>query len=141
MAKHNYSRNIGFTFCSILSILLLMLLFFPNLMSIGHKVYNKRKDHNEIDPSNQVESKDVAKTEDLNELENNYWENINGMISDKHDEFNRQRSSSIDNKEVKYKVQQNYQYFDNIQESNKREPFKFNIKLNSFSKESTDLLD
>ena len=140
MAKHNYSRNIGFTFCSLLSILLLMLLFFPNLMSIGNKVFNKRKDSNEIDSSNQVESNNEAKNEDFDKLEKNYWENINSMISDKHSEFNRQRSFSIDNKELK-SVQQNYQYFHNIQELKKGEPFKFNIKLNSFSKESTDLLD
>ena len=140
MAKHNYSRNIGFTFCSLLSVLLLMLLFFPNLMSIGHKVYNKRKDYNEIDPSNQVESNDEVKNEDLNKKETDYWGNFNAIISDKHRELHRQRSSLIENKELK-SVQQNYQYFHNIKESNERELFKFNIKLNSFSKESTDLLD
>ena len=139
MAKHNYSKNIGFTLCSLLSILLLMLLFFPNLMGIGHKVYTKKIEHNEIDHSSQVEPKDEVKNKDLNQIEKDYWEQFNTIISDKHQEFSRKRSPSIENKDLE-SVQQNYQYFPNIKES-KGKLFRFNIKLNSFSKESTDLLD
>ena len=43
MAKHNFSRNIGLTFCSLLAIFVFVLLLLPNLMSIGQNVASSKK--------------------------------------------------------------------------------------------------
>ena len=133
MAKHNFSRNIGFTFCSLLTVFVLILLFFPNLMSIGQNVStHERKGNNRDTISNMIHPSYFE--EEANEK--NFEELYATESEDK--------STNIDRSEVKSK------YLGSTQPTNLRSSenknngnkiFTFNIKLNSFSKESTDLLD
>ena len=136
MAKHNFLRSIGFTFCSLLTIFVLILLFFPNLMSIGQNVApskRKSKDTDQIfdipyytefrkENQNQVFHEfDSTKQKDRNEIrEILFLEELSKHLRlghPSHQELTKTDSNS-DNKIIS-----------------------FNLKLNSFSKESTDILD
>ena len=136
MAKHNFSRNIGLTFCSLLVIFVLMLLLLPNLMSIGQNVASSKKksehgtlilnilhhaNFNEENKNQGLEEILIKNLENSGEVtELNSFELLSkrfGPTKDGHQNSITEKSN-IGNKIIT-----------------------FNLKLNSFSKESTALLD
>ena len=136
MAKHNFSRNIGLTFCSLLAIFVLVLLLLPNLMSIGQNVASstKKSEHgtlilNILHDENFIEGNKnqgleeilTKKFEDTEEITGlNSYELLSKTLGPTKDSNQNliTEKSIIGNKIIT-----------------------FNLKLNSFSKESTDLLD
>ena len=136
MAKHNFSRNIGLTFCSLLAIFVLVLLLLPNLMSIGQNVTSSKKksEHgtlilNILHHENLIEGNNHQALEEILTKQLEDSEEITGL--------NNFELLSKTLGPTKAGNQNSITEKSNI--GNKI--ITFNLKLNSFSKESTDLLD
>lgn len=136
MAKHNFSKNIGLTFCSLLAIFVFVLLLLPNLMSIGQNVASSKKksehgtlilnilhhaNFNEENKNQGLEEILTKKLDDSEEITGlNSYELLSKTLGPKKD---KNRNSITEESSIGNKI------------------ITFNLKLNSFSKESTDLLD
>ena len=138
MAKYNYVKNIGFTCCGLVTIFTLISLFCPKLLSIGHEVVCGPKDNNEYYMTNKL-ANDEIKYGMFNIIDMRNHIKNNGKLNED-DEIIQKFSVPLLRIAPLESIPQNYNYFPNV-ELNGKEIFKFNIKLNSFSKESSDLLD
>ena len=136
MAKHNFSRNIGLTFCSLLAIFVLVLFLIPNLTSISQNVASSKKKsehgtlilnilhHEKFIEGNKNQGLAEILTKKLEDSEEITGLNSFELLSKSLGPTKASNQNSITEKS-------------NI--GNKI--ITFNLKLNSFSKESTDLLD
>ena len=141
MAKYNYLKNIGFTCCGLVTIFALMSLFFPKLLSIGHQLVCEREDNSKYHSINKIsvnDPEDDTKYGIFNifHIRNRIKHNANLK---RDDEIIQKLSEPLRIAPLE-SIQENYNHFPNL-ELNGKDVFKFNIKLNSFSKESSDLLD
>ena len=136
MAKHNFLRSIGFTFCSLLTIFILILLFFPNLMSIGQNVAPSKRKSKDTDQMSSIPYNNEFRKENKNQV-------FHEFHTTRKEERNEIGETMILEELLKH-LRFGHQ---NNQESTETDPnsdnniLSFNLKLNSFSKESTDILD
>ena len=136
MAKHNLLRSIGFTFCSLLTIFVLILLFFPNLMSIGQNVAPSKRKSKDTDQMSNIPYHSEFRKENKNQV----FHEFHTTKKEDRNEIEEMMFLEELSKHLRFGHQ-------NHQESTKTDPnsdnniISFNLKLNSFSKESTDILD
>ena len=150
MAKYNCSKNIGLTICALFSLCVTILILLLNLIRLGHEVVDQKNDNDENTYSDKSifdkSSKDEMINLKLDRIGSRYWEDILHQLLDNKSGKNDQDWTNGDTmmderkRETMMKDQSILPSFPNS-EVNLNEVFKFNIKLNSFSKESNDLLD
>ena len=151
MAKYNCSKNIGLTICALFSLSVTILILLLNLIRLGHEVVDQKEDKDKNNLSSDQfgfdkSSKDEMMNLKLERIGSRYWEDILHQLLDNKSGRNDQDWTNDDTmiderkRETTMKDQSSLPSFPNT-EVNLNEVFKFNIKLNSFSKESNDLLD
>ena len=138
MANCNYLRNIGMTCGGLVILFVLISFIFPKLMTIGLEEACGTKDCSRynmgkpfiINNPNDETKHGMFQVIETSKGNNAKW-NEEEMI---HKVGGPLRIVSQDS------IQRNYKFFPNVEHSEK-DIFKFNIKWNSFSKESNDMLD
>ena len=139
MAKYNCLRFA--TYCLII-IFILTLLIFLSLISVAKETVIGRKDKNDFserDRSTSYTLKDNVSNHNLKTKEFKSWNNIDGKLNNENEVIKQLNIPS--HKTVLESIQQNFHSLSNVEAFKGEEVFRFNIKLNSFSKESSDLLD
>ena len=136
MAKYNYLRFA--TYCLII-IFILTLLIFLSLISVAKETVIGRKDKNDFserDRSTSYTLKYNVSNHNLKTKEFKSWNNIDGKLNNEN-EVIKQHNIPSHNRVL----ESNFHSLSNVEAFKGEEVFRFNIKLNSFSKESSDLLD
>ena len=150
MAKYNCSKNIGLTICALFSLSMIILILFLNLSRSSHEVVDQKEDKDENKYSDIFQfdksSKDEMINFKLDRIGSRYWEDILHQLLDNKSGRNDQDWTNYDTMIDERKggsMIKDQSIFPSVPnpEVNLNEAFKFNIKLNSFSKESNDLLD
>ena len=136
MAKYNCLRFA--TYCLII-IFILTLLIFLSLISVAKETVIGRKDKNDFserDRSTSYTLKDNVSNHNLKTKEFKSWNNIDGKLNNENEVIKQLNIPSHNTV-----LESNFHSLSNVEAFKGEEVFRFNIKLNSFSKESSDLLD
>jgi len=150
MAKYNCSKNIGLTICALFSLSVTFLILLLNLIRLGHGVIDQKEDKDENKYSDKFvfdkSLKDELINSKLDRIGSRYWEDILHQLLDNRSGRNNQdwtNSDTMVNERKHGSMMKDQSILPRFPNSdvNLNEVFKFNIKLNSFSKESNDLLD
>ena len=150
MAKYNCSKNIGLTICALFSLSVTLLILLLNLIRLGHEVIDQKEDKDENKYSDKFvfdkSSKDEMINSKLDRIGSRYWEDILHQLLDNRSGRNNQdwtNSDTMVDERKRGSMMKDQSILPSFRNSevNLNEAFKFNIKLNSFSKESNDLLD
>ena len=136
MSKYNYLRFA--TYCLII-IFILTLFIFLSLISVAKETVIGRKDKNDFserDRSTSYTLKDNVSNHNLKTKEFKSWNNIDGKLNNENEVIKQLNIPSHNTV-----LESNFHSLSNVEAFKGEEVFRFNIKLNSFSKESSDLLD
>ena len=151
MAKYICSKNIGLTICALFSLSVTILILLLNLIRLGHEIVDQKEDKDKNNLSSEKfgfdkSSKDEIMNLKLERIGSRYWEDILHQLLDNKSGRNNQdwtNSDKMVDERTRGSMMKDQSFLPSFRSSevNLNEAFKFNIKLNSFSKESNDLLD